>query len=107
MQALNIVHASCFLSLSNPTSQRTQYRLISSSETASEEIYVNDVLVNGFDYQNQAWVENGLYVRCAHPNHIECRCYGRMHEGEASLATFTTDKRAFFSCSSHVSREVR
>ena len=33
-----------------------------------------------FDYDNQAWIVNGLYVRCGHQG--PCQCYGREHEGE-------------------------
>lgn len=44
--------------------------------------YKNGRLINGFDYNNQAWVENGKYVRCGHPKKMNCRCYGRIHEGE-------------------------
>ena len=39
--------------------------------------------VNGFDYENQAWVINGLYIRCGHPESMNCGCYGREHQGEA------------------------
>jgi hypothetical protein len=35
-----------------------------------------------FDYENQAWVINGRYVRCGHPDHMNCQCYGKVHEGE-------------------------
>lgn len=35
-----------------------------------------------FDYKNQAWVENGVYVRCGHPESMECGCFGRAHAGE-------------------------
>jgi hypothetical protein len=38
----------------------------------------DDTLV--YDYANQAWVENGKYVRCGHTE--PCSCYGRIHEGE-------------------------
>lgn len=37
-----------------------------------------------YDYENQAWVENGKYVRCGHPEHMNCGCYGKAHEGEAA-----------------------
>lgn len=37
-----------------------------------------------FDYENQAWVENGVYIRCGHPENTNCQCYGRIHEGEQS-----------------------
>lgn len=40
------------------------------------------LLINGFDYDKQAWIVNAKYVRCAHPETMNCGCYGRMHEGE-------------------------
>lgn len=46
--------------------------------------YRNGVLWNGFDYEHQAWVKDGYYVRCGHPESMACGCYGREHEGEAS-----------------------
>jgi hypothetical protein len=36
----------------------------------------------GFDYQNQAWIENGKYLPCAHPASMNCQCYGKIHAGE-------------------------
>ncbi len=42
----------------------------------------NDRIMNGYDYENQAWVKNGKYVRCGHPESMQCSCYGRIHEGE-------------------------
>lgn len=44
--------------------------------------YANGRLMNGFDYENQAWVDNGRYVSCGHPEAMSCNCYGRLHEGE-------------------------
>ena len=50
-----------------------------------------------YDYENQAWVENGKYVDCGHPpigtvlgphspapgtKFRGCNCYGRRHAGE-------------------------
>ncbi len=35
-----------------------------------------------FDYDHQAWVENGKYRRCGHPDEMNCSCYGRVHQGE-------------------------
>ena len=35
-----------------------------------------------YDYDNQAWIVDGKYVRCAHPESMPCRCYGKLHEGE-------------------------
>ena len=35
-----------------------------------------------YDYENQAWILNGLYQACAHPASMNCRCYGKLHAGE-------------------------
>ena len=35
-----------------------------------------------FDYVNQAWIVNGHYIRCGHPDNMQCDCYGRLHQGE-------------------------
>jgi hypothetical protein len=35
-----------------------------------------------YDYTNQAWVTNGVYKRCGHPESMNCGCYGRAHRGE-------------------------
>lgn len=48
----------------------------------SNDQYENGRLTNGFDYDHQAWVGNGKYVRCGHPESMDCGCYGRLHEGE-------------------------
>lgn len=37
-----------------------------------------------FDYENQAWVVDGLYERCGHPEEMRCGCYGRLHAGESA-----------------------
>ena len=42
-------------------------------------------LLNGFDYKNQAWVVGGKYVRCGHPETMNCGCYGKRHEGETCI----------------------
>ena len=39
-------------------------------------------LINGYDYDNQAWVLDGRYVLCGHPPDMACICYGRSHAGE-------------------------
>lgn len=44
--------------------------------------YKNGILFNGYDYANQAWVANGVYVDCGHPEFLQCTCYGRQHAGE-------------------------
>ena len=35
-----------------------------------------------YDYERQAWVVDGRYDDCGHPEHVECVCYGRLHAGE-------------------------
>jgi conjugal transfer/entry exclusion protein len=39
-----------------------------------------------YDYDNQAWIINGVYQNCNHPasmaRQCEASCYGRMHQGE-------------------------
>jgi len=51
-----------------------------SRESTNE--YCGNRLMNGYDYERQAWVKNGRYVRCGHPASMDCGCYGREHEGE-------------------------
>jgi hypothetical protein len=48
----------------------------------SNDEYREGRLWNGFDYSRQAWVKDGCYVRCGHPEAMNCGCYGRTHEGE-------------------------
>jgi hypothetical protein len=48
----------------------------------SKDEFKDGRLWNGFDYQNQAWVVEGKYVKCGHPETMKCNCYGRIHEGE-------------------------
>lgn len=40
-----------------------------------------------FDYERQAWVVDGHYVQCGHSPETDCRCFGRLHEGEAEIIT--------------------
>lgn len=35
-----------------------------------------------FDYEKQCWVVDGVVQRCGHPDHMDCQCYGKEHEGE-------------------------
>lgn len=37
-----------------------------------------------YDYTNQAWVKDGKYIRCGHPESMNCGCYGRIHAGTAA-----------------------
>ena len=57
------------------------------SQTMSQTMF-RGLLVNGFDYDKQAWVVNAKYVRCGHPKEMQCKCYGRLHEGELLWQTF-------------------
>jgi hypothetical protein len=49
--------------------------------TGRDEFNSKGELVNGFDYEKEAWVEEGKYVRCGHPETMKCGCYGRRFEG--------------------------
>ena len=48
----------------------------------SSDEYRHGYLYNGYDYENQVWVVKGRYVRCGHPDTMNCGCYGREHEGK-------------------------
>jgi hypothetical protein len=48
----------------------------------SNDQYINGRLINGYDYKNQAWVLEGKYVKCGHPESMNCSCYGKEHAGE-------------------------
>lgn len=77
--------------------------------TSTNQLTPTGILVNGFDYKNQAWVINGVYTDCGHPKAgeiipartdfyivggqrheihfparqaVDCNCYGRAHAGE-------------------------
>ena len=50
--------------------------------TSINQINISGALQNGYDYKNQAWVINGVYVACNHPFDLDCSCYGKEHEGE-------------------------
>lgn len=38
-----------------------------------------------YDYKNQAWVKEGVYIRCGHREENDCKCYGKEHEGEVAF----------------------
>lgn len=38
-----------------------------------------------FDYDKQVWIINGKYIRCGHPKSMDCKCYGKLHEGEKAI----------------------
>jgi hypothetical protein len=49
----------------------------------SKDFYDKDGnLLNGFDYDLQCWVKEGLILRCGHKSEFNCDCVGRIHEGE-------------------------
>lgn len=37
-----------------------------------------------YDYYNQAWVVDGKYAACGHPESLDCNCYGKLHAGETA-----------------------
>ncbi len=43
---------------------------------------VSKTVNHEYDYENQAWTVDGKYVRCEHPESVNCKCYGKLHEGE-------------------------
>ena len=47
----------------------------------SNDEYKDGRLYNGYDYQHQAWVKDGVYVDCGHSKGINCGCYGARHKG--------------------------
>lgn len=50
--------------------------------TSTNQVNSDGILINGYDYHNQAWVLDGVYQRCGHPEEMDCDCYGRIHAGE-------------------------
>lgn len=40
----------------------------------SNDDYRDGKLFNGYDYVHQAWVANGKYVACGHPDEMGCSC---------------------------------
>jgi hypothetical protein len=48
---------------------------------SGNEVNAAGELVSGFDYDNQAWVEDGRYLNCGHPEGMKCGCYGRRFQG--------------------------
>jgi hypothetical protein len=41
--------------------------------------------LNGYDYDNQAWYQNGVYIACGHPEDMDCNCYGKINAGKAVI----------------------
>jgi hypothetical protein len=61
--------------------------------TSKDQYDGQGTLLNGFDYEHQAWVKDGKYVRCGHPEPMDCGCYGREHEGESARVSADPDER--------------
>ncbi len=57
------------------------HRTKGDSMTATERAQLEEPMVR-FDYDNQAWTKDGRYVRCGHPEAMDCQCFGKLHEGE-------------------------
>lgn len=47
------------------------------ARTSQDEFDTKGQLLNGFDYENQAWMVDGKYTRCGHPETMKCGCCGR------------------------------
>ena len=45
--------------------------------------------LDGYDYENQAWYQTGVYVRCGHPDSMDCNCYGKINEGKLVVMVVT------------------
>lgn len=47
--------------------------------------------VSGYDYRVGAWVLDGFYCSCAHPEWVDCACFGRDHASERVPASSFPD----------------
>ena len=54
------------------------------SRTSADRFDKDGRLLDGFDYDNQAWVADGHYLNCGHILK-DCGCYGREHIGEPTV----------------------
>ena len=50
-----------------------------------QEQQATEKLSCSYDYRNQAWIADGRYVRCGHPESMHCACHGKLHEGEKAF----------------------
>ena len=57
------------------------------SRQSTDQYDADGFLVNGFDYVHQAWVRDGKYVRCGHPENMRCNCWGRIYEHQLAVRT--------------------
>ena len=46
---------------------------------------------DGFDYDKQSWILDSKYVRCGHPEEMDCQCYGKLHNGEDFRGEFGSE----------------
>ena len=44
-----------------------------------------------YDYDNQAWLVDGVYQDCNHPDTMDCKCYGRINKGKRITSKFTVE----------------
>jgi hypothetical protein len=49
--------------------------------TSQNQFGPDGFLLHGYDYEHQAWVKDGKYVRCGHPDSMNCGCFGKAWEG--------------------------
>lgn len=49
-----------------------------------------------YDYNHQAWVKDGKYVKCGHPKSMQCDCYGKKHEGKDAQALYVKNGKTVF-----------
>ena len=49
--------------------------------TSDNELNAEGNLVNGYDYDRQCWVVDGLYASCGHPERYR-GCWGCTHAGQ-------------------------
>lgn len=56
----------------------------------SKNVFINGKLYEGYDYDNQAWVADGKYLTCGHPAAMNCKCFGKMNEGEPCQVRLVT-----------------
>lgn len=50
--------------------------------------YKSGRLINGFDYELQVWVFNGIIQDCSHPKDMACDCNARKNAGKQTGCNF-------------------
>lgn len=51
------------------------------SRLSNDQFDGNGNVFNGFDYDLQTWVSNGVIQRCGHQESMGCDCMGKRFEG--------------------------